>query len=122
MSDEPERIQVDSLSRHFIDRWIERRGVCPSLEHVNLMLRKGQVLKRGMELYRSIGGRLYQYRTLTEVWIVAEALIVWIDEWKLTAVTVIVPDGSPRKVTGIEHHLRLIPLQGRKKRKLKSRR
>ncbi len=85
-------VQVDVLSEHFMRRWIQRRGAVPSVESVNLILRKGQVLKRGQDLYKSVRGRLYQFRTLTEVWVHAEALIIWVDEPRGKAVTVIVPE------------------------------
>lgn len=84
-------VQVERLSYHLMQRWIQRLGMVPSLESVNLILRKGQVVKRGQQLYKSIGGRLYRYHTLTEVWNHGMGLILWIDERRATAVTVIVP-------------------------------
>ena len=89
-------VQVEIISDHFIGRWARRRGGCPSVESVNLMLRKGQILKRGKDLWKIIEGRLYPYRMLTQVWVHAENVILWIDERTSTAVTVIVPRGSEK--------------------------
>ena len=95
-------VQVELLSDHFLGRWAKRRGGCPSVESVNLMLRKGQILKRGKDLWKIIEGRLYPYRMLTQVWVHAENVILWIDERTSTAVTVIVPRGSEKNdLTGL---------------------
>lgn len=95
-------VQVELLSDHFLGRWARRRGGCPSVESVNLLLRKGQILKRGKDLWKIVEGRLYPYRMLTQVWVHAENLILWIDERTSTAVTVIVPRGSEKNdLTGL---------------------
>ncbi len=95
-------VQVELLSDHFLGRWAKRRGGCPSVESVNLMLCKGQILKRGQDLWKIVRGRIYPYQTLTQVWVHAENIILWIDERTATAVTVIVPRGSEKNdLTGL---------------------
>ncbi len=84
-------VQVERLSQHLVRRWIQRLGVAPSLESVNLILRNGQITKRGRDLFRIINGRMYPFQTLTEVWNHNEGLLLWIDERRATAVTVIIP-------------------------------
>ena len=90
-------IQVELLSRHFMRRWIQRLGKVPSVESVNLILRKGQVVKKGQSLFKLLRGRLYPYHTLTEVWNHNEGVLIWIDERRAAAVTVIVPHGTEKK-------------------------
>lgn len=90
-------IQVAALTPHFMSRWQQRLGSVPSLESVNLAIRKGQCIKRGQELFKSINGRLYRYRTLTQVWNHRMGIILWLDERTGKAVTVIVPRESLRE-------------------------
>ena len=52
-------VKVELLSRHFLRRWIQRLGRVPSLESVNLIIRKGQITKKGQTLFKLIRGRLY---------------------------------------------------------------
>ena len=90
-------IHVARLTPHFTSRWHQRLGSVPSLESVNLAIRKGQCIKRGQELFKSINGRLYRYRTLTQVWNHRMGIIIWVDERSGKAVTVIVPKESLRE-------------------------
>ena len=98
-------VQVELLSRHFLRRWIQRLGRVPSLESVNLIIRKGQITKKGQTLYKLLRGRLYQYHTLTEVWNHSDGVLIWVDERRATAVTVIVPKGTEKKgIAGAQGH------------------
>lgn len=90
-------IQVARLTPHFMRRWCQRLGSVPSLESVNLVIRKGQCVKRGQDLYKAINGRLYRYRTLTQIWNHRKGIIIWLDERTGKAVTVIVPRESLRE-------------------------
>ena len=109
-------VQVELLSDHFLGRWARRRGGCPSVESVNLMLRKGQILKRGKDLWKIVEGRLYPYRMLTQVWVHAENVILWIDERTSTAVTVIVPRGSEKNdLTGLPQRWLVDRVNGRRR-------
>ena len=111
-------VQVELLSRHFLRRWIQRLGRVPSLESVNLIIRKGQITKKGQTLYKLLRGRLYQYHTLTEVWNHSDGVLIWVDERRATAVTVIVPKGTEKKsIAGIQNHWWLELAQGRPRRR-----
>ncbi len=88
---------VKILSKHFMERWEQRRGTSPSLEYVNLICRKGQCIKHGERMWRSIGGTLYEHKTVTMYWHPREQVIIWVDPEDGTAITLIVPveNGAP---------------------------
>lgn len=110
-------VLVEQLSTHFMRRWIQRLGRVPSLESVNLIIRKGQITKKGQRLFKLIRGRLYQYHTLTEVWNHSEGVLIWVDERRATAVTVIVPRGTEKKsIAGTQNHWWMGLAQGRQGR------
>lgn len=88
---------VATLSRHFIERWLERVGTVPSLESVNHICRKGQRIVRQKRLYRAVDGRVVPCKTLALWWNHSHGVIVWVDEDTRTAVTVVVPEQTQCK-------------------------
>jgi len=84
-------VPVKELTRHFVERWHQRLGAVPSIESVNLMISRGQCLKRGRTYYRKRRGSFVPVRTLTQYWSDRHGVIIWVDDSEGRAVTVIVP-------------------------------
>jgi len=81
--------QVKRLTRHFLQRWRDRIGTDPSLEEVNRILRRSCRVKRQQHLWVNCNGRLEPYKTLSLWWSHPDGLILWVDDERGAAVTVI---------------------------------
>jgi hypothetical protein len=84
---------VRQLSRHFVQRWTERVGAAPTLAGVNRILDASHKICGQKRLYEMVDGiGLRPCMQLAEYWCHKSAMILRIDEWSGTAVTVITPD------------------------------
>lgn len=85
--------RVRKLSEHFIKRWTERVGAAPTVQGVNRIIDRSHKLcgqKRLYEMRDGVG--LVPHTRLASYWCHRSAMILRIDEWTGTAVTVITPD------------------------------
>lgn len=80
---------VVTLTRHFCRRWGERVGAGPTLEGVNRMLAESFRIRKQMRLFRRDGSRLEPVKVLALYWNHKSGLILWVDEDRGAAVTVI---------------------------------
>ncbi len=84
---------VQTLTKHFQNRWIERCGYRPVLDEVNKILESAQKIRAQKEVRESKW--LYRkWKILAEYWHNELGLIVRVDEERKRAVTVITWNGG----------------------------
>lgn len=99
-------IRVRHLTRHFKRRWERRVGHLPSVERVNELLEGAtRVLPKfasAETLYRKEGTGFVAVKLLGAFWIPVSGLVVYVDEQRGAAVTVISEGHHRREENGHE--------------------
>ncbi len=84
----PDIVSVCTLSNEFLQRFRQRVGEEPTLEHVNLILAGAKRIRRQQTLYKRINGEFCRYEFLGEFWNHEHGMILLVNENARTAVTV----------------------------------
>ena len=85
--------KVLRFSRHFVQRWAERKGGLPSIEEVNdILARSLRVIKQRSLWERVADGVMIRHGELSHYWCHAAGVILLVDDRTGTAVTIITPD------------------------------
>ncbi len=80
---------VKAMSHHFVQRWRERVGTEPTLEEVNALVNRSRKLRPQMRCYVDRYGTFKPYKVLAEFWNHERGVVVFVDEERATAVTVV---------------------------------
>ena len=81
---------IRHFSQHFVQRWVEWRGHMPNIEEVNALIDGGQQTRPQLKLLQRCGQEgLKEYLLLAEFWKDEAGVIVRVDEYEATAVTLI---------------------------------
>lgn len=72
-----------------MQRWRDRIGTDCSLEEVNRILQRSRRVKRQQHLWVNCNGRLKPHKTLSMWWSHPDGVILWVDDERGAAVTVI---------------------------------
>jgi len=85
--------KVIRFSRHFVARWVLRKGGFPSIEEVNAILARSlRIIKQRSLWERVADGVMIRHAELSHYWCHAAGVILLVDDRTGTAVTVITPD------------------------------
>jgi hypothetical protein len=81
------------FSRHFVQRWAERKGGWPSIEEVQRIVDDGVRIVKQERLWRRVAnGVMVEHHELSHYWCHSAGVILLVDERAGVAVTLITPD------------------------------
>jgi hypothetical protein len=85
-------VRVNKFGTHFIQRWAERMGGFPSIEEVNEVLAGSLRIIKQRILWKVLcSGGYGRHEVLSHFWNHERGIIVLVDEYKGTAVTLLTP-------------------------------
>nr|WP_319491829.1 hypothetical protein [uncultured Desulfobacter sp.] len=84
------------LSKHFVDNWQDRVGRVPSVAKLRRILRQSVRIQKGRQIY----GRSAWIKTLSIYWHPELHVIITVDNYKDTAVSVYSEDMGGRRQIG----------------------
>ena len=85
-------MKVIRFSKHFVERWVQRKGTLPCIDDVNAMIEASLRIIKQRSLWERIGGTMIQHQELSHYWCHSAGVILLVDDYAGRAVTVITPD------------------------------